>query len=74
MDALKSCKQYGGPITAKYVQKLKLFTENEIIVEAVFLKRIAPTNIRLKHKLRSNFVKFTSRHRSLLIKHRVEGN
>ena len=54
--------------------KLKLFTENNIIDEAVFLKRIAATNIKVKHRVRSNFVKFTSRQRSLLIKHRVEGN
>ena len=29
MGALKSWKQYCGTITAKYIQKLKLFTENK---------------------------------------------
>ena len=40
MDALEYCKQHGGPVTAKDTEKLKSFTETEIIAEVgFFLKR-----------------------------------
>ena len=40
MDALECCKQHGGPVTAKDTEKLKSFTETEIIAEVgFFLKR-----------------------------------
>ena len=70
---MESCKQHGGPVTAKDVQKLKSFTESEIIAETV-LKRATTPNIILKQKVESKFAKFASRHLSLLIKHRVEGS
>ena len=36
LDALECCKQHDGPATAKDIEKLKSFTESEIIAEAVF--------------------------------------
>ena len=40
MDALEYCKQHGGPVTPKDTEKLKSFTETEIIAEVgFFLKR-----------------------------------
>ena len=36
MDALECCKQHDGPVTAKDIEKLKSFTESEIITETVF--------------------------------------
>ena len=36
MDALECCKQHDGPVTAKDIEKLKAFTESEIIAETVF--------------------------------------
>ena len=35
-DEWECCKQHDGPITAKDMEKLKSFTESEIIAEAVF--------------------------------------
>ena len=65
MDALEYCKQHGGPVTAKDTEKLKSFTETEIIAEVgFFLKRTTAPNMRLKHKVGWKFVKFTSRHLS----------
>ena len=52
MDALEYCKQHGGPVTAKDTEKLKSFTETEIIAEVgFFLKRTTAPNMRLKHKV-----------------------
>ena len=39
MDTLACCKQHDGPVTAKDMEKLKSFTESEIIAEAVFFWR-----------------------------------
>ena len=36
MDATECCKQYDGPVTAKNIEKLKSFTESEVITETVF--------------------------------------
>ena len=36
MDALECCKQHDGPVTAKDLEKLKSFTESQIIAEIVF--------------------------------------
>ena len=36
MDAFECYKQHDGPVTAKNMEKLKLFTETELIAEAVF--------------------------------------
>ena len=36
MDALECCKQHDGPVTAKDTEKLKSFTETEIIAGAFF--------------------------------------
>lgn len=40
MDALECCKQHGKPVAPEYVEKLKSFTESEIIAEAVFLNSL----------------------------------
>ena len=39
MDALECCKQHDGPVTAKDTEKLKSFTETEIIAGAFFFRR-----------------------------------
>ena len=39
MDALECCKQHDGPVTAKDMEKLKSFTETEIIAGAFFFRR-----------------------------------
>ena len=39
MDALECCKQHDGPLTAKDIEKLKSFTESEIIAETVFSEK-----------------------------------
>ena len=36
MDELECCKQHDGPVTTKDIEKLKLFTDNEIIAGAAF--------------------------------------
>ena len=36
MDALECCKQHDGLVTTKDMEKLKPFTESEIIAEDVF--------------------------------------
>ena len=41
MDALECCKQHGKPVAPEYVEKLKSFTESEIIAEAVFLNSLS---------------------------------
>ena len=51
MDAIECCRQDGGLATAKNVEKLKSYAENEIIAEAVFLNRTTAPNIGLKHKV-----------------------
>ena len=38
MNALDCCKQHDGPVTSKDMEKLKSFTETEIITEAVFIE------------------------------------
>ena len=61
MDAFECCKQHGGSVTAKVVEKLKLFTESEIIAEAVFLKSTIAPIIKLKQSW-MKIVKFTARY------------
>ena len=51
MDALECCKQHDGPVTTKVMEKLKSFTETEIIAGAFFLKRTTAPNIRLKYEV-----------------------
>ena len=52
MDALECCKQHDGPVTAKDMEKLKSFTETEIIAGAFFFqKRTTAPNIRLKYEV-----------------------
>ena len=51
MDALECCKQYDGPVTTKSMEKLKSFTETEIIAGVFFLKRKTAPNIRLKYEV-----------------------
>ena len=62
MDALESCKKDGGLVNTEDVEELKSFMESEIIAEVIFLKRTTAPDIRLKHKVESNFVKCTSRY------------
>ena len=40
MDALECCKKHGRPVAPEYAEKLKSFTESEIIAEAVFLNTL----------------------------------
>ena len=61
IDVLECCKQHGRLFTAKDMEQFKSFTESEIIAEAVFLKKTTVPNIGLKHKVRSKYVKYTSR-------------
>ena len=44
MDALECCKQHGKPVAPEYVEKLKSFTESEIIAEAVFFEQLNLTS------------------------------
>ena len=43
-------------------KELNLFTESEIIAEAVFMKRTTVSKIKLKHRVGRKFIKFTSRY------------
>ena len=36
MDVLECCKQHEGPVTATDIEKLKSFTESDIIAETIF--------------------------------------
>ena len=49
-------KKHGRPVYTKDMEKLKSFIESEIIAEAIFPKRTTALDIRLKHKVGSNYL------------------
>ena len=75
MDTLECCKQHDGPVTAKDIEKLKSFTESEIIAEAVFSEE---DNCTSHQTQKESWIKLCQIYfkvpLSLLIKHRLGGN
>ena len=56
---LEDCKDHGGPLTAKDIDRIDKLTNEQIMLEAKYLKKNVAPNIRFKRKDGKKFVHFT---------------
>ena len=60
MKILEKCKAHGGPLTLSDINVLDTLSDEEVILEAKYLKKTAAPNLRLKRKQGNKFVNFTT--------------
>ena len=61
IDSLELCKKHGGPITPNDIHLLDKLTDEQVLAEASYWKKIhgGGSCIRFRHKVGNQFVKFT---------------
>ena len=59
LESLEKCKAHGGPLTPGDISKLDELTDEQIILEAKYLKKTVASNIRLKHKEGKKMIDFS---------------